>query len=182
VGGDAVNQLDPLRQSLLNTTSAGAAATIAKAHADATMTRAATKATAAKIIATARAEGRRATEARAQAQRVDAERAARALVLSAERGVEDKARTRALVAAMTFRYQPEYTKLLDTLESSVRRRLGPTTEIERDPPDAGGVRARLGRRSIDLTLASLVDQALTGALDEVPDPAVTASRASELAT
>jgi len=177
-----VSQLEALRQSLLSAASARAAATIAQACADATVTQAAAKATAAKIIATARAEGRRATETRAQAQLVEAERAARALVLTAERGVEDNARTRALAAAMTFRHQPEYTKLLDTLEASARRRLGPTTEIERDPPDAGGVRARLGRRSIDLTLASLVDQALTGALDEVADPAAIGSGASELAT
>jgi regulator of protease activity HflC (stomatin/prohibitin superfamily) len=176
-----VNQLEPLRQSLLSAASTRAAATIAQARADATATRAAAKAAAAKIIAAARAEGRRATEARAQAQLVEAERAARALVLTAERGVEDDARTRALAAAMIFRHQPEYTKLLDTLEASARRRLGPTTEIERDPPDAGGLRARHGRRSIDLTLASLVDQALTGSFDEVAEPAAIGPRASELA-
>jgi regulator of protease activity HflC (stomatin/prohibitin superfamily) len=176
-----VNQLEPLRQSLLSAASTRAAATIAQARADATATRAAAKAAAAKIIAAARAEGRRATEARAQAQLVEAERAARALVLTAERGVEDDARTRALAAAMIFRHQPEYTKLLDTLEASARRRLGPTTEIERDPPDAGGLRARHGRRSIDLTLASLVDQALTGCFDEVAEPAAIGPRASELA-
>ena len=89
-----MNQLEPLRQSLLNAASARAAATIAQARADATVTQAAAKARAAKIIAAARAEGRRATEARAQTQRVEAERAARALILTAERGVEDKARTR----------------------------------------------------------------------------------------
>jgi hypothetical protein len=176
-----VNQLEPLRQSLLSAASTRAAATIAQARADATATRAAAKAAAAKIIAAARAGGRRATEARAQAQLVEAERAARALVLTAERGVEDDARTRALAAAMIFRHQPEYTKLLDTLEASARRRLGPTTEIERDPPDAGGLRARHGRRSIDLTLASLVDQALTGSFDEVAEPAAIGPRASELA-
>ncbi len=176
-----MNQLEPLRQSLLSAASARATATIAQARADATVTQAAAKATAAKTIATARAEGRRATEARAQAQRVEAERAARALVLTAERGVEDNARSRALAAAMTFRRQPEYTRLLDTLEASARRRLGPTTEIERDPPDAGGLRARHGRRSIDLTLVSLVDQALTGSFDEVAEPGAIGSRASELA-
>ena len=176
-----MNQLEPLRQSLLNAASARAAATIAQARADATVTQAAAKARAAKIIAAARAEGRRATEARAQTQRVEAERAARALVLTAERGVEDKARTRALAAAMTFRHQPEYIKLLDTLEASARRRLGPAAEIERDPPDAGGVRARLGRRSIDLTLVSLVDQTLRSVRDDAADPAVIGSGTSELA-
>jgi hypothetical protein len=176
-----VNQLEPLRQSLLSAASARATATIAQARTDATVTQTAAKATAAKIIATARAEGRRATEARAQAQRVEAERAARALVLTAERRVEDNARTRALAAAMTFRRQPEYTRLLDTLEASARRRLGPTTEIERDPPDAGGLRARHGRRSIDLTLVSLVDQALTGSFDEVAERGAIGSGTSELA-
>jgi hypothetical protein len=176
-----VNQLEPVRQSLLSAASTRAAATIAQARADATATQAAAKAAAAKIIAAARAEGRRATEARARAQLVEAERAARALVLTAERGVEDDARTRALAAAMIFRHQPEYTKLLDTLEASARRRLGPTTEIERDPPDAGGLRARHGRRSIDLTLALLVDQALTGYFDDVAEPAAIGPRASELA-
>ncbi|MFI5286948.1 MAG: hypothetical protein ACHQ4F_11580 [Candidatus Dormibacteria bacterium] len=174
-----MNQLEPVRQCLLSAASARASATIAQARADAKVTQAAAKATAAKIIATARAEGRRATEARAQAQRVDSERAARALVLTAERGVEDNARTRALAAAMTFRHRPEYTRLLDTLEASARRRLGPTTEIDRDPHDAGGLRAWRGRRSIDLTLASLVDQALTRSFVEVGEPAAIGSRASK---
>jgi hypothetical protein len=153
---------------------------IAQAHTDARATQTVARTTAAKIIAAARAEGRRTAEATAQAQFVEAERAARALVLTAEQEVEGSARTRALAAAMTFRQQPEYTKLLDALEASARRRLGPTAEIERDPPGAGGIRARRGRRSIDLTLASLVDQVLASSMDEVAEPVI-GSRALELA-
>jgi hypothetical protein len=154
---------------------------VAEAHADAAATLAAAKTAAAKIIETARADGRRAAEARTQTQLIAAERVARSLVLDAQHGVEEEARTQALAAAMSFREQPEYKDLLDTLEASARLRLGATTEIERDPPSVGGIRARLSRRSLDYTLTSLVEHALTSALAETEAPVEIAAAPSAVA-
>jgi hypothetical protein len=154
---------------------------VAEAHADAAATLAAGKTAAAKIIETARADGRRVAEARTETQMIAAERVARSLVLDAQHGVEEEARTRALAAAMSFREQPEYKDLLYTLEASARLRLGATTEIERDPPSVGGIRARLSRRSLDYTLTSLVEHALTSALAEIAAPVEIAAAASAVA-
>jgi hypothetical protein len=82
---------------------------------------------------------------------------------------------------MSFREQPEYKDLLDTLEASARLRLGATTEIERDPPSVGGIRARLSRRSLDYTLTSLVEHALTSALAETEAPVEIAAAPSAVA-
>jgi hypothetical protein len=95
---------------------------------------------------------------------VVAERAARSVVLEAQDAVEAEARAQALAAAMSFRDDPDYSRLLDTLEANARRRLGGSATIERDPPAVGGIRARLARRSLDYTLPALVEQGLQTAL------------------
>jgi hypothetical protein len=161
-----VTELEPIRRSLVSAASSSAAAMVAQAQADATTTLAAAEQAAARIIDTARAEGRRAAESRGLNQLVVAERAARSAVLEAQDAVEAEARARALVAAMSFRDDPDYSRLLDTLEANARRRLGGSATIDRDPPEVGGIRARLARRSLDYTLPALVQQMLQAALVE----------------
>jgi hypothetical protein len=137
---------------------------VAQARADATATLAAAEQAAARIIDTARAEGRHPSESRGLNELVVAERAARSVVLEAQDAVEAEARAQALAAAMSFRDDPDYSRLLDTLEANARRRLGGSATIERDPPAVGGIRARLARRSLDYTLPALVEQGLQTAL------------------
>ncbi len=159
-----MTELEPIRRTLISTASSSAAAMVAQARADATATLAAAEQAAARIIDTARAEGRRAAESRGLNELVVAERAARSVVLEAQDAVEAEARAQALAAAMSFRDDPDYSRLLDTLEANARRRLGGSATIERDPPEVGGIRARLARRSLDYTLPALVEQGLQTAL------------------
>src|ERR1019366_1592334 len=113
LGGDAIAQLEPLRQSLLGDASARAAELVAGARADAAATLANAEAAAASAIDQARGEGVRAAEATVQAQLIASRRAARTLVLDAQHDVDAAARVRAIASAMGFRERPEYQRLLD---------------------------------------------------------------------
>jgi hypothetical protein len=164
VDGDAITELTPLRATLLADASVRAAAMLADARAEASITRASAEAEALRLVDAAREDGRRAAEAIARSERLAAARQARALVLQARSAREATARERALRAALAFRKRPEYGRLLEALETDCRRRLGAEAEIERDPAQGGGVRARLGSRSLDYTLPSLAEHALALAL------------------
>lgn len=122
-------------------------------------------------IEQARSQGMRAAEARMRTQLIASERAARMLVLDAQREVEAVARTRAIAEALAFRERPEYHRLLDNLEANAKRRLGSAAEIERDPPDCGGIRARVGNRSLDYTLTSLAAHVLDDVFAAIEAPA-----------
>ena len=106
-----------------------------------------------------------------QAQLIASRRAARTLVLGAQRDVEAAARVRAIADAMAFRERPEYQRLLDNLEASAKHRLGSAAEIVRDGSDGGGVRARAAKRSLDYTLTSLAVRALDDVLASIDEPA-----------
>jgi hypothetical protein len=170
-----MTELEPIRRSLLRTASFRAGEMVAQAQADATSTLAAADQTASRIIETARAEGRRVAESRGLSDLVVAERTARSMILEARDAVEVEARARAMAAATSFRDDPDYSRLLDTLEADARRRLGGSAAIERDPPVVGGVRARLARRSLDYTLPSLVEHGVKTALVERERSPVTAA-------
>jgi hypothetical protein len=143
---------------------------VARARANAAATLANAEAGAASAIDQARGEGVRAAEATVQAQLIASRRAARTLVLDAQHDVEAAARVRAVGAAMAFRERPEYQRLLDNLEASAKHRLGRAAEIVRDGSD-GGVRARVGRRSLDYSLTSLALRALDDVLAGAEEPA-----------
>jgi hypothetical protein len=177
-----MTELEPIRRSLINAASSSAGEIVARARADATATLAAAEQAAGRIIDTARAEGMRAAESRGLNQLVVAERAARSAVLEAQDAVEAAARARALAAAVSFRDEPDYSRLLDALEANARRRLGGSAAIERDPPAVGGIRARLARRSLDYTLPSLVEQGLKTALIEREQSPATAAMPVKTAT
>jgi vacuolar-type H+-ATPase subunit E/Vma4 len=81
-------------------------------------------------------------------------------VLAAQREVYDEFRRRAREATLTLRDDPAYPALLDRRTASARRELGDRAEIERDPPEVGGVRARDGTRSVDYTLPARADRAI----------------------
>ena len=161
-----MRELEPIRRSLISRASSRADDMVAQARADATATLTAADQEASRIIKTAREEGRRAAESRGLNDLIGAERTARSMILEAEDAVEVEARARALAAALSFRDDPEYSKLLDILEAHARRRLGGSAAIDRDPPEVGGIRARLARGSLDYTLPALVDQMLDTALVE----------------
>jgi vacuolar-type H+-ATPase subunit E/Vma4 len=118
----------------------------------------------------AREEGRRAGEvenARAQAL---ARRRARTVVLAARRESYETLRAQARVGALALRGSPRYPALLDRLAAAARSQLGGEAELELDPREVGGVRARAAGRSVDYTLVLLVDRcvdALGGRLEEL---------------
>ena len=142
-----------------------------RARTDAAATLANAEAAAAAAIDQARGEGVRVAEATVQAKLIASRRAARTLVLGAQRDVEAAARVRAIADAMAFRERPEYQRLLDNLEASAKHRLGSAAEIVRDGSDGGGVRARAAKRSLDYTLTSLAVRALDDVLASIDEPA-----------
>jgi vacuolar-type H+-ATPase subunit E/Vma4 len=148
------------REALLEDARARAARRLAAADAETDQRIAAARREAATIIAQARARGE--TEGRiAGARDAAVQRSfAHLKVLAAQRDVYDEFRRRARDATLALRDDPAYPALLDRLTASARRDLGDGAEIERDPPEVGGVRARDGTRSVDYTLPALADRAI----------------------
>lgn len=110
------------------------------------------------LLEAARAEGNASGELQSARALALARAEARRLVLEAKAAVYDEARSRALAAALALRDDPAaYRPVLRRLEAEARRSLGDGAELELDPPDVGGIRARAGRRSVDLTLPVLVE-------------------------
>jgi vacuolar-type H+-ATPase subunit E/Vma4 len=115
----------------------------------------------ARLQEVARSEGEAAGELEASRELALARSEARRLVLEARQAVYEDFRHRALADALALRADRKaYARLLDRLESAARRALGDGLAVERDPEDVGGVRARAGRRSVDLTLPALVDDCI----------------------
>ncbi|HVC40870.1 MAG TPA: hypothetical protein VND54_02720 [Candidatus Saccharimonadales bacterium] len=167
---------------MLADASARAVELVARARDDARATLSTAEAAAAASIERARADGTRAAEATVRTELIASRRAARVLVLEAQEDVERMARGRAIAAAMAFRERPEYRQLLDNLEASAKHRLGSGVEVERDPPDRGGIRARTEHRSLDYTLASLATTVVDNVLAEMEAPAQTGSTRKGAAT
>lgn len=113
------------------------------------------------LLESARAEGRASGELRSARALALARAEARRVVLEAKAAVYGDFRSRALTAVLSLRDDEEaYDRLLRELEVEVRRSLGDGAEVELDPPGAGGLRARDGRRSVDLTLPVLVERCI----------------------
>ena len=109
----------------------------------------------------ARSEGEAAGELQSGRALALARAGARRLVLEAQEAVYQDFRRRALTAALELRDDREvYDRLLERLASEARRTLGDDAELELDPEGVGGVRARAGRRSVDLSLPVLVDRCI----------------------
>jgi vacuolar-type H+-ATPase subunit E/Vma4 len=113
------------------------------------------------LLETARAEGDASGELQSARALALARTETRRLVLEAKGAVYDDFRSRALTAALALREdRTAYRRVLRRLEAEARRALGDGAELELDPPDAGGVRAHDGRRSVDLTLPVLVERCI----------------------
>lgn len=107
----------------------------------------------------ARAEGEVAAELESTRALALARSRARRIVLEARQAVYEDFCAQALAAALALRADRKaYERLLGRLEATARRTLGDGAEVELDPAGVGGVRARAGRRSVDLTLPTLVDR------------------------
>lgn len=107
------------------------------------------------VLAKARAEGERAAEREASRRLVHARREARRQILRAQREAYERLTTAAISAARELRHRPEYPELEKRLSDAALDLLGADAEIIRDPEGGGGVKARKGSRSVDLSLAAL---------------------------
>jgi vacuolar-type H+-ATPase subunit E/Vma4 len=114
-----------------------------------------------RLLETARVEGDASGELRSARALALARAEARRVVLEAKAAVYRDFRERALAAALALRDDPRaYGALLQGLEAEARSSLPDGAELELDPPDVGGVRARKDHRSVDLTLPVLVDRCI----------------------
>jgi hypothetical protein len=152
-----VASVEPARSALLADAQERAAQTLRQAHGQARQLIAQAQREADALVARAREEGRAAGRAQA-AQDAGRERVlAHSEVLAAQRTAYDELRLRVRRAVMALREEPGYGQLLDRLAAAARRDLGAGAEIEIDPPEGGGVRARAGSRRVDYTLTSLAE-------------------------
>ncbi len=112
------------------------------------------------LIARAREEGLAAGRAQA-ARDAGLDRVLTRLeVLAAQRTSYEELRRRLSTEVMALREERDYAELLQRLAAAARRDLGDAAELEIDPPELGGVRARAGSRQVDYTLASLAERCL----------------------
>jgi len=121
------------------------------------------------LITQGRLDGERAASREVARVHATAVRTARESKLHAQRTLLDELRSRALEAALRLRGDPGYEQLLDRLAELAGEQLGRDAEIERDPPGAGGLRARTGTRSVDYTLPALAERTIDGFGDRLGD-------------
>lgn len=149
--------VEPLRRLVLERAHAEAAAVIAEAETRAAAELERSRGESAEVLERARAEGAVAGELEAGRLRASARREARRRVLEAEQAAYEEFRRSAHDAALALREDGAYAALLAELAAAARRTLGESAEVEIDPDGRGGVRARAGARSVELTLPELVD-------------------------
>ncbi len=150
--------VETLRATLLDGAELEARAVVAEADRRAAAELERARADSERLQDGARAEGEAAGELQSARVLALARSDARRLVLEAREAVYQDFRSRALAAVLASRDDRKaYQRLLRRLASEARRSLGDDAELELDPAEVGGVRARAGRRSVDLTLPALVD-------------------------
>jgi vacuolar-type H+-ATPase subunit E/Vma4 len=153
-----------LRSTILAAAEAEAQALVADAEHRAAVELERARERAAELVRRAGVDGRRAGELESARARALARPRAAALVLEAKRDAYESFRRDALASSLRLRSDEQrYRALLERLEREARGALGTDAELEVDPEGAGGLRARAGRRSVDLTLPVLVDRCV-GAL------------------
>jgi vacuolar-type H+-ATPase subunit E/Vma4 len=148
-------QLAPLETSLLESARQEAEERLAAARGEAASKIGEGEAQARDRLEKARAEGARAAEREAQRRLVHAKREARRMVLHAQREAYEHLMTSAVGAARQLRRHAKYPDLEERLVRLAKDLLGADAEIQRDPEGRGGVRARKGSRSVDLSLPAL---------------------------
>ncbi len=126
---------------------------LARSEADEVTARAQQQADA--LLAEARAKGVADGEAVVAGERARAERAARGLVLDAQRQAYDQARRAARDAVSDLRHDPDYPDLRETLRARATRDLGPDVRVAEDP--RGGIVAASDGRRVDYSFDALAD-------------------------
>ncbi|HEY7250034.1 MAG TPA: hypothetical protein VIG37_06030 [Methylomirabilota bacterium] len=160
MGGGAGLTLEPARDALLADARNRARQLIDQASAEATARIEQARRAGAEIVDRARAQGE--AEGRISGAREEARESAlaRMEVLAAQRAAYEELRRRARAAVLALRDDPGYPELLERLAAACRNDLGERAQLETDPPDAGGVRATAGTRSVDYTLIALAERCI----------------------
>lgn len=152
--------LAPLREALLARARQQAEATLAAADADVRTTIDEARADAESLLAQARTIGEQEAAGVLAAQRAQAVRQARAVVLGARRAAFDDLHEQARIAVRTLRDDPDYPEVLATLRDRLRTELGPDATIREH--DGGGVVGQEGGRTLAFTLDDLADRIVDG--------------------
>ena len=159
--------LEPLRTAIRAQAEAEAERRRADAEAERERALAQARAEAAALVERARLEGRRAGVHEGAHRRGAARRRAREELLRARGSLFEELRRHARAEVPALRSDPAYPRLVERLEEAARRQLGADAEIVADRPGTGGVSGSSGRRSVDYTLAALVDRAIDDLKGEV---------------
>ena len=160
--------LATVRAELLATARADAARIRADAEAAAERTLAAAREDADRIRAQARERGAADAAMMLSADRSQARRQARAMVLAARREGYESLRAAARVAVLRLRDEPGYPRLHAALEGAARHALGRSTQI-RNAADGGVLGQRAGRR-VDLSLTGFADRAVDACAARLEEP------------
>jgi vacuolar-type H+-ATPase subunit E/Vma4 len=148
--------LAPVRDALLAAARAEAARVVADAEAVAAGRLAEGRTTAERIRREARAQGEASGRAAAGAERNRARRTARAGVLRARRKAYERLRRTAREAVARLPAEPGWPRLRAGMATAVSRALGPDAAVREYD---GGVAGQADGRRVDLSLATLADQA-----------------------
>lgn len=160
-------QLAPLRNALTDRAKQDAEQRLAEARERADRIRQDAEAAAAERLAKAAAEGEAGAERESAHRRVEARRAARRRVLSAQKAAWDALIPAARAELDKRRDSQEYAALQERLAAEATARLGEGATVQRDPEGRGGVIAYADQRSLDLTLNTLLRRCLDRAGREV---------------
>jgi vacuolar-type H+-ATPase subunit E/Vma4 len=159
--------LDPLRTAIRAQAEAEAERHRAEVEAERERALAEARSEADALVERARLEGRRAGVHEGARRRGAARRRAREELLRARGSLFEELRHRARAEVPALRSDPAYPRLVERLEDAARRQLGADAEIVADRPATGGVSASSGQRSVDYTLAALVDRTIDDLNGEV---------------
>jgi vacuolar-type H+-ATPase subunit H len=165
-GGEAAltDPLEPLRLALMRSARDEATALVTQADETASRVESAAREEAARIREQARARGAVDATDLVAAQRSQASREARAVVLAAHRAEYDALRSSAREAVAALSVEPDYPLVRKRMVDVLRGLLGDGASIADAP--GGGVTATVPGRSADFGLARLADRAVDRVLAE----------------
>jgi vacuolar-type H+-ATPase subunit E/Vma4 len=155
---EQLSALEPVRAGMLRRATAEAEAIIAAARQDAAALLAAARRDAEAALGQARADGIAQAMPLATAERIRGRRAAREILLAAERGLRHEAEDRIRAAVLGRRDQPGYGELRDRLTALSRAAAGPGAVVSEHP--AGGVVAYAPGVVVDCSLPRLADRVI----------------------
>lgn len=153
--------LAPLEQALMQAASDEAAKRRDDAETQAHHTADAGAAHAQELIDQAKAQGEQAAQRAAAHRLVSAKREARGVVLGAKSNAYRQLLDRSVAAMSALHDDRGYPELEQRLAGMAVALLGPKAHVDRDPDGQGGIRARNGARTVDLTLPTLARRCVT---------------------